>query len=192
VLLLDSLSNTVGGVTAAARNLISGNVVGVETASSTAGRSTADTIEGNFIGTNAAGTAAVPNTVDGVFVNNVAGNAIGGTARGAANVLAGNLSTGVQLYAPGARGNMVLNNTLGFATGGAHALPNGQADVFLNGAGRGNSVRGNHGQRVTSLAQATPPPPSSAVAAALPAAVSTTPNGPISTFRRAVRRVGRG
>ena len=78
--------NTIGGTTASARNIISGNsdgidigTIGVITANSTNG----NVVEGNYIGTNAAGTAALDNSGDGVSVGgNAADNIIGGTALG--------------------------------------------------------------------------------------------------------------
>src|SRR5262249_46451595 len=57
--------NTIGGTTAAARNVISGNNEGVYINS---GGNSGNVIQGNFIGTDATGAAAVANTIDGVFV----------------------------------------------------------------------------------------------------------------------------
>ena len=56
--------NTIGGTTAAARNVISGNAhIGVSIHDS---GSNGNLVLGNFIGTNAAGTAALPNAFEGV------------------------------------------------------------------------------------------------------------------------------
>ena len=71
-----SLSSTVGGVVAGARNFISGNAAGVMvTGSSTAGTFVA----GNLIGTNIEGTAAVGNLAGGIVIAGGSG-IVGGAA----------------------------------------------------------------------------------------------------------------
>jgi hypothetical protein len=57
-------NNTIGGITATQRNVISGNAQqGILIDGATA---TGNVIQGNFIGTNAVGTAAIPNGTVGV------------------------------------------------------------------------------------------------------------------------------
>src|SRR5437870_3224592 len=59
---------TIGGTSAAARNVISGNSGnGIDIVSGGA------TVQGNFIGINAAGTAAIPNTGDGIAISGGSG-----------------------------------------------------------------------------------------------------------------------
>ncbi|MCA1684424.1 MAG: hypothetical protein LC745_00255, partial [Planctomycetia bacterium] len=96
VLLDGAPNNTVGGTTAAARNVISGNTgVGVFVHGSTA---SGNLVEGNYIGTNAAGAAAVGNGVDGVLISaNAGGNTVGGTTAAARNLISGNAGAGVEL-----------------------------------------------------------------------------------------------
>ena len=55
ILLSNSSNNVIGGTSAAARNVISGNINGIEIFGA------GNVIQGNFIGTNAAGTAAIRN-----------------------------------------------------------------------------------------------------------------------------------
>ena len=55
---------TIGGTSAAAANVISGNGDGILISDSDS-----SLVEGNLIGTNAAGTIKVPNLGDGVFVD---------------------------------------------------------------------------------------------------------------------------
>jgi hypothetical protein len=109
--------NTVGGTSAAARNVLSGNGgQGVRIDSS--GTST-NVISGNFIGTNAAGTAGVPNTSGGIAItSSAASNTIGGTAAGAGNVIAYNTGgDGINVAAAAGTGNSILGNSI-FANAG--------------------------------------------------------------------------
>ena len=60
-ILVQSANNRIGGLTPAARNVISGNAgTGIVLANSTA---TGNVVQGNYIGVNVTGTAAVPNTL---------------------------------------------------------------------------------------------------------------------------------
>src|SRR5262249_46536171 len=78
-------ANRIGGTTAAARNVISGNdIAGVEF------QSTAAVLEGNFIGTDVTGNLPVPNSKNGILALAGNGNLIGGDAAGAGNVIAFN------------------------------------------------------------------------------------------------------
>ncbi len=73
----DASANTIGGTTATARNVISGNSdngVTLESSSSN------NLIEGNYIGTAANGVTALGNASAGVWINNASSNTIGGTA----------------------------------------------------------------------------------------------------------------
>src|SRR5205085_12130317 len=84
-------NNTVGGTTAAARNVISGSA---SNGVLILGPASGNLIQGNYIGTNAAGTAGLGNAGDGIFVvsgsNTVSNCTIGGTTAGAGNVISGN------------------------------------------------------------------------------------------------------
>jgi parallel beta-helix repeat protein len=156
VLLSDgAMANTVGGTTEAARNVLSGNGVGVEVDGP--GTMT-NRILGNSIGTDASGTAAVGNTF-GILIR-APGNTVGGAEAGAGNLIAGNdlradttqvppgtargrrqsrvpdppaLSVGVYLMGPDAAGNLVQGNSIGLARGGRTPLPNANG-VFIEGA----------------------------------------------------------
>ena len=97
-------NNTVGGTTAGAGNVISGNRwEGVMTVSS----GTGNKLEGNYIGTNASGTAALPNW-DAVRIEGQ-NNIVGGTAAGARNIISGNNSLGINITDT-ATGNKVEGN----------------------------------------------------------------------------------
>ena len=86
VLIVDAANNTVGGVTAADRNLISGNgFVGVEMENPGA---TGNVVQGNFIGTDVTGAATLGTTIQntGVDVFAASNNLIGGASAGRATL----------------------------------------------------------------------------------------------------------
>jgi hypothetical protein len=136
-------SNTIGGTSPAARNLISGNarfgVVLVGTGSSNA-------VQGNYIGTNVVGTAAIANGSDGVLIGNYGGgptgNIVGGTAAGAGNLISGNGWIGVQMDGAGTANNAVLGNTIGLNAAGTAAMPNGNDGVAITNGAACNTVGG--------------------------------------------------
>ncbi len=101
---LGASDNIVGGSTAAARNIISGNVQnGVELyGSGTSG----NVVDGDFIGTDVTGTTAIDGNgkplgnINGVDIDfGASDNTIGGTTSGSGNVISGNLDYGVFLSA---------------------------------------------------------------------------------------------
>ena len=95
-LLITGSGNTIGGSSAAARNLISGNGRGVEL------RGSANVVAGNLIGSDAGGVTVIGNTGDGVFITGTAtANTIGGTAPGARNIISGNGLAGVEVKSSG-------------------------------------------------------------------------------------------
>ena len=72
---------TIGGATALALNVISGNTGdGIDMG----GGATSTLVQGNYIGTDQTGTKPLPNTGDGLSVDDAAGVTIGGTSQGAA------------------------------------------------------------------------------------------------------------
>ena len=102
-----SNSNTIGGTTAAQRNVVSGNSINGITL---AGGVSANIVRGNYVGTNAAGTAPVANDENGIELNNASGNTIGGTAAGAGNLVAFNTTDGVTVT--NGTGNSILSNSI--------------------------------------------------------------------------------
>jgi hypothetical protein len=137
VLIDNANSNTIGGTTPDARNVISGNqLYGVQLAAGSA----RNTIAGNLIGTDSEGHVAVRNNSDGVFLSNAPDNTIGGSHAGAGNVISGNAGNGIRIYGassgslPGSTGNLVANNIVGLGVNGASVgnLGNG---IFLDNAG---------------------------------------------------------
>jgi hypothetical protein len=118
VAILGAAGNTIGGTTAAALNLISGNNWGVRLDGSSA---TANLVEGNYIGTDITGKAPLANEVNGVIVsNNASANTIGGTVSGAGNTIAFNVLTGVRVES--GTGDSILSNSI---------YSNGQLGIIL-------------------------------------------------------------
>ena len=112
-------SNTIGGTTTAARNVISGNDrCGVEIPHV---GSTGNLVQGNYIGTDVTGTADLGNTQTGVWISGP-GNAIGGISEGADNVIAYNGSDGVRVYGGTATGNSIRANSI--QSNGAKGIEN--------------------------------------------------------------------
>ena len=107
-------SNTIGGSTAAHRNVISGNNSTGVTLSG--GGATGNTVAGNYIGVQADGATALANTSHGVFVTTSAStNTIGGATLAAGNIIASNAADGVYVFS--GTGNAVRFNSIHSNTG---------------------------------------------------------------------------
>ena len=109
-------NNTVGGLTNAARNVISANGNGITI--NDAG-TTGNLVQGNLIGTDFTGTVARGNLGRGVsFDLGSTNNTIGGTVVGAGNTIANSGTQGVAVVGTGTIDNQILGNAI-FANGGA-------------------------------------------------------------------------
>lgn len=142
-------SNLVGGATAAARNLISGNkLAGVYISTNSVG----NLVQGNYIGVGIAGTNALGNGNNGISIDSASFNIIGSTAAGGRNLISGNPSYGVEIYNAGATGNAVQGNYVGTDFQGVAAVSNSLGGVYILSpgntvggatAGAGNLISGN-------------------------------------------------
>jgi CSLREA domain-containing protein len=114
-----SANTTVGGATAGARNLISGNTgssgVVIATSSNTI-------VQGNYIGTDATGTSGLGNKY-GVNVNG--GATIGGIGAGEGNIIAFNITQGI----------VVFTSTINNSFRGNSIYSNGGPGIDLGGGG---------------------------------------------------------
>jgi hypothetical protein len=100
--------NTVGGTTAAARNLLSGNFFdGVGISDGAAG----NVVQGNLIGTDVTGSAGLGNGTIGVSIDSAPNNFLGGTDPGAGNVISDN-QVGVVISGQTAVANAILGNRI--------------------------------------------------------------------------------
>ena len=147
--------NTIGGTTAGAGNVISGNEdygVGIFDSS------TGNLVQGNFIGTDVTGTVDLGNSGSGVaiFYSGASNNTIGGTTAEARNVISGNDHAGVILY-NNVTGNLVQGNFIGTDVTGTVDLGNSGTGVVVGGSnntiggttpGARNIISGNNGYGV--------------------------------------------
>jgi hypothetical protein len=137
---------TIGGTTAGARNVVSGNGgSGIRQLGADEGI----VITGNYVGTNAAGTAAVGNFYRGITVEDAIDATIGGTVAGARNVISGNRLEGLEFVFTD--GGTAQGNLIGTKADGTGDLGNGRKGIYvvaggvvIGGAGSaGNVVSGN-------------------------------------------------
>jgi len=137
------VSNTIGGTTAGARNLISGNDMGIALKGAIT-----NTVSGNYIGTDVTGTSALGNH-KGLYMVDGDHNTIGGTAAGAGNLISGN-DIGIDMF--GGALTTISGNLIGTDVTGTSALANGTGLYILDGydntiggttAGARNTISGN-------------------------------------------------
>jgi len=128
---IDGSSNTIGGISEVARNVISGNNQnGIWVSSGTGNQ-----VQGNSIGTNADGTQALGNNSRGVLISDSSNNFIGGMTDGVGNTIAFNNGAGV-VVTGSSIGNAILRNSifsnkgLGIDLGSNGVTPN---DLYGNG-----------------------------------------------------------
>ncbi len=152
---IESAFNQIGGTTAGAGNLISGNTgYGLYIIAST------NVLEGNFIGLDVTGSSKLPNGNNGVALGGngtVNGNRIGGTSTAARNVISGNAGRGIVMS--GVLSNAVLGNFIGTDVTGSNALPNSLGGIHMDldvgpviggsEPGAGNVIAGNGGTGIS-------------------------------------------
>jgi len=152
--LIEGPANTIGGTTAAQRNIIAGTSSTLNAAITVATTSaTKNVIEGNYIGTDVTGQKVVGNAGIAIYLTQgVASNTIGGTATGAGNLISGNASpftvqsqglAAVVIYGTGTNANVIAGNLVGTDAKGASALGNGGAGIDIGGGATGNTIGGS-------------------------------------------------
>ena len=126
-------SNTVGGTTAGARDVISGNTFnGVVLAFA---GTDYNVVEGDYIGTDVTGSKALPNHQDGVdLIGGAVSNVVGGSTTGARDVISGNAGNGVLITDPGTTYNFIEGDYIGTDVTGTFAVPNTQGVLIQNTA----------------------------------------------------------
>ena len=141
--------NTIGGSSAAERNVISGgNGWGIFLINGGSG----NTVRNNYIGTDKSGTADLGNTNDGVLIDNRTNNSILG------NLISGNDANGILIRnnSAGGTANVVRGNLIGTKADGATALGNGGNGVMdertAAGSSDGNTIGGTGAGEANTIA----------------------------------------
>ena len=143
----------IGGLTPAARNLLSG---GDDKIALGLGSNGPDglLVYGNLIGTNVTGTAALPNGGAGLDLDEATTAMIGGALAAARNVISGNAGPGIYVHGDTpASGIVIAGNFIGVDVTGSQALGNVSAGVHIqmqnvtlggSAPGAGNVISANH------------------------------------------------
>jgi hypothetical protein len=156
--IISSLDQTlIGGLTAATRNLVSGN-----TAGGIYVQGHQNVVEGNYVGTDRTGTRAVGNGDGGGIDLQDSNNTIGGVTPATANLVSGNAGPGIILSAalsPLPNKNFVFGNDIGTDYTGTQPLGNSGPgiDLFVasnnviggTGSGEANLIAANGGNGIT-------------------------------------------
>ncbi len=135
----ESPSNILGGASAAARNLISGNREAGIAMLGAGSRNTS--IKGNYIGTNVLGMDSIPNA-NGILISGSPANIIGGAAVGERNIISGNRLAGIAMAYSGTRGNIIKGNYIGVDISGTQILSN-YAGIYLKSNANSNIIGGS-------------------------------------------------
>jgi parallel beta-helix repeat protein len=135
--LYGAVSNTIGGATSTARNVISGNFAdGVYLAGTSN-----NIVEGNYIGTDSTGLTGLGNGFEGIVLFDASvSNQIGGATAGQGNVIGNNTYHGIYLSDAGTAGNVIQGNNIGVGANGTTAMGNGFQGILLQGGASGNAI----------------------------------------------------
>src|SRR5262249_43831524 len=116
-------NTTIGGTTAAERNIISGN--GSDGGRIEGSATTGTVVEGNYIGTNAAGNTARANAYGVEIAAGASNTTVGGTTAGARNVISGNVY-GITVSNSGGAptGIVIQGNRIGTSADGNSVIAN--------------------------------------------------------------------
>jgi all-beta uncharacterized protein/S-layer family protein len=129
--------NTIGGMTASARNIISGNSgEGVDVR-----LSQLNLVQGNFIGTDITGAASLRNFNNGVLITGGSNNAIGGAVSGAGNIISNNTLNGISITGTSTN-NQIQGNLIGTDVTGSLDFSNTQNGITITDSSSGNLIGG--------------------------------------------------
>lgn len=149
-----TVNGTIGGVTALARNVISGNLAdGISIGSGNIG------VYGNYIGTDKNGAAGIGNAFAGVRVTNAGDAAIGGTLIfnsspfDAGNLISGNGASGIEIDETATVPSIIRRNRIGTDAVGTNPIPNSAHGISVRSSNNiigsntsaldGNQIAGN-------------------------------------------------
>jgi parallel beta-helix repeat protein len=150
---IEGYGNTIGGTTAAQRNLIVSNTLdGILISSAPGSAPHNNLVEGNYIGTDGSAND-LGNKANGIEIRTgVTATTIGSTTSGAGNVISGNGGDGI-LLTVGSNTTLIEGNSIGLAADGTNTLGNRNNGVEIQncidntiggmGGGTGNTIAGN-------------------------------------------------
>jgi len=130
VFIASSSGNVIGGTTAAARNLLSGNRNGVQIF----GVGSGNQVRGNSIGTNVTGTVSLGNSQNGVLILGSSNSVIGAAGSASSNAISFNGAAGVAVQS--GTNNSIQSNSIVF--NGGLGIDLGVTGVTPNDAGDGD------------------------------------------------------
>ncbi|XZE33950.1 cadherin domain-containing protein [Pirellulaceae bacterium SH501] len=131
-------NNVIGGLTAADRNVISGNT---NNGIAITGNADGTQIFGNYIGLNALGTSAVGNGSHGIYAENSLTLTIGGTTSNHRNTISGNTNAGI--YFNNVDNSFIYGNYIGTDASGTADVNGTSAVVGRTGIVLANGSSGN-------------------------------------------------
>jgi len=142
-------NNLVGGTSAGAGNVISGNGdngVGILDAGTSG-----NVVKGNLIGTDKDGDAVLGNSPNGILIENADSDTIGGTTAAERNVISGNDQAGIAMTGATATANVIVGNYIGIDVTGMLDRGNttrgididGSPNTLIGGVDAGNIISGN-------------------------------------------------
>ncbi|MGA2255010.1 MAG: Ig-like domain repeat protein [Thermoguttaceae bacterium] len=159
-IVITSSGNTIGGTTAADRNVISGNGNGGSSAYVyfgiviTGSNASGNVVEANYIGTDATGETPIANSSGGILVsggaqdNRIGTDGSGVGDEGERNVISGNnlnFVAGITIADTGSSGNIVAGNYIGTNATGTQSLPNSGGGISIGADGNYIGTEGPDG-----------------------------------------------
>lgn len=129
VTIAQSYGNTIGGTTAASRNILSGNGAGIFILSGSSGNK----VLGNYIGMDITGTNSLGNSNSGgIKLIASPDNIIGGLLAGSGNIISGNGAAGIVVQ--GSPDVVIQGNYIGTDVNGRLARGNSSDGILIDGA----------------------------------------------------------
>ncbi|RUL86751.1 DUF4394 domain-containing protein [Tautonia sociabilis] len=114
IFIVGAPANTIGGPSAEAGNVISGNGgLGLQVFNLLAA---GNVIAGNRIGVDRSASRPIPNGDGGIYINDAPSGTVGGASPGLGNIIAANLGTGLVLSGPAAADTVIKGNIIGTPT----------------------------------------------------------------------------
>ncbi len=125
--------NTIGGTSAAAKNVVAGNTHDGIIVSGAGSKGIK--VIGNYVGTNAAGTKAIANGMYGIEISRD-GNVVQN------NLVSGNKYSGIVLWLSSAYNNKVIGNKVGTDKNGTYAIANQWKGIEVTNGAKDNTIGG--------------------------------------------------